>query len=60
MFLMPGGAAGFLRSLYARFRPGTRSSELRSAIGGSDADDVSATAGVPGIAGPDAGGNRGV
>jgi branched-chain amino acid transport system permease protein len=61
MFLMPGGAAGFLRSLYIRFRPGARSTELRSAtMGGSGADDVSATAGVPGIAGPDAGGNRGV
>jgi branched-chain amino acid transport system permease protein len=61
MFLMPGGAAGFLRSLYARFRPSAGSAALRSArIGGSGADDVSATAGVPGIAGPDAGGNRGV
>jgi branched-chain amino acid transport system permease protein len=61
MFLMPGGAASFLRSLFARFHRGAKSAELRPAImGGAGADNVSATAGVPRGAEPDAGGNRGV
>jgi branched-chain amino acid transport system permease protein len=59
MFLMPGGAAGFVGSLFARFRRGTKSVELRpDTIGESVANNVSA--GVPGGAEPDAGGNRGV
>jgi len=61
MFLMPGGAASFLSALFARFRRGTKSAELRPAImRGSGADNVSAAAGVPRGAEPDAGGNRGV
>jgi branched-chain amino acid transport system permease protein len=59
MFLMPGGVAGFVGSLFARFRRGTKSVELRPAmIGESVANNVSA--GVPGGAEPDPGGNRGV
>ncbi len=58
MFLTPGGAAGFIGSLFARFRRGTKSAELRPvAIGSSGANDVSA--GVPGGAEPDPG-HRGV
>src|SRR5690348_1034696 len=58
MFLMPGGVAGFIGSLFARFRRGTKSAELRPvAIGSSGANDVSA--GVPGGAEPDPG-HRGV
>src|SRR5271157_4098709 len=34
MFLMPGGAAGFVGSLFARFRRGTNSAEVRSATRG--------------------------
>jgi branched-chain amino acid transport system permease protein len=57
MFLMPGGAAGFIGSLVARFRRGTKSAELRPvAIGSSGANDV--PAGVPGGAEPDPGGHR--
>lgn len=60
MFLMPGGVAGFIGSVYQRFRRGTKSGELRPAkVGGSGADNVSTT-GVPRGAEPDAGGNRGV
>jgi hypothetical protein len=58
MFLMPGGVAGFIGSLFARFRRGTKSAELRPvAIGSSGANDVSAS--VPGGAEPDPG-HRGV
>jgi branched-chain amino acid transport system permease protein len=61
MFLMPGGVAGFVGSLFSRFRRGRKSAELRPAtIGGSGADNVPAAAGVPRGAEPDAGGNRGV
>ena len=61
MFLMPGGAAGFVGSVFSRFRRGRKSGELRPAtIGGSGAENVSAAAGVPGGAEPDAGGRRGV
>jgi len=61
MFLMPGGAAGFVGSLLSRFRRGAKSGELRPAtIGGSGAENVPAAAGVPRGAEPDAGGNRGV
>ena len=39
MFLMPGGAAGFVGAVFARFRRGTKSAELRPAkMGGSGAD----------------------
>ena len=31
MFLMPGGAAGFVGSLFARFRRGAKSAEMRPA-----------------------------
>jgi branched-chain amino acid transport system permease protein len=59
MFLMPGGAAGFVGSLFARFRRGTNSAEVRSATRGeSVANNVTAV--VPGGVEPDAGGNRGV
>jgi branched-chain amino acid transport system permease protein len=58
MFLMPGGVAGFIGSMFARFRRGTKSAELRPvAIGSSGANDVSA--GVGG-AEPDPGGHRSV
>jgi branched-chain amino acid transport system permease protein len=62
MFLMPGGAASFIGSLFARFRRGAKSGELLpTKLGGSGADNVSAaTTGVPRGAEPDAGGNRGV
>ena len=61
MFLMPGGVAGFVRSLYLRFRRGGKSGELRPAdVGGTGADTVSTTAGVSRSAEPDAGGHRGV
>jgi branched-chain amino acid transport system permease protein len=59
MFLMPGGAAGFVATLFARFRRGTKSAELLPAtVGESVANKVAAR--VPGGAEPDAGGNRGV
>ena len=59
MFLMPGGAAGFVGALFARFRRGTKSAELLPAtVGESVANKVAAR--VPGGAEPDAGGNRGV
>src|SRR5271166_2877708 len=59
MFLMPGGAAGFVGSLFARFRGGTNSAEVRSAPREeSVANNVTAV--VPGGVEPDAGGNRGV
>jgi branched-chain amino acid transport system permease protein len=62
MFLMPGGAASFIGSLFARFRRRSKSGELLpTKLGGSSADNVSAaTTGVPRGAEPDAGGNRGV
>ena len=61
MFLMPGGVASFFGSLFARFRRGSKSGELRQVtMGGSGADKVSAATRVPGIAEPDAGGNRSV
>ena len=59
MFLMPGGAAGFVATLFARFRRGRKSAELLPAtVGDSVANKVAAR--VPGGAEPDAGGNRGV
>ena len=57
MFLMPGGAAGSIGSLLARFRPGAKSAELRPiTIGGAGASKVSTS--VAGAAEPDAGSNR--
>jgi branched-chain amino acid transport system permease protein len=58
MFLMPGGAAGFIASLYSRFRRGAKSDELRpSNAGAASADNLSTPAGVlPGVE-PHAGGN---
>jgi len=59
MFLMPGGAAGFIGAVFARFRRRTKSAELRPVtMGGSVAPEVPAR--LPGGAEPDAGGNRGV
>ncbi len=59
MFLMPGGAAGFIGAVLARFRRRTKSAELRPVtMGGSVAHEVPAR--LPGGAEPDAGGNRGV
>lgn len=59
MFLMPGGAAGFLGSALARFRRGAKSAELRPVtIGGAGASNVSA--GVPSGAEPDPGGRPSV
>ncbi len=61
MFLMPSGAAGFVSSLYARFRRRTRSAEVAAVIrGNTSADKISATAALPGGAGTDAGGHRSV
>jgi branched-chain amino acid transport system permease protein len=61
MFVMPGGAAGFVGAVFARFRRGAKSGELRPAkLGGSGADTISTTAAVPRGAEPDAGSNRGV
>lgn len=58
MFLMPGGAAGFCKSLIVRFRRGSKSGELRPAkVGDVGANNISAAAGMPGGAGPDAGGS---
>ncbi len=57
MFLMPGGAAGLLGSLFARFRRGGKSGELRPAtMGEAGASNVSAR--VPGGVEPDTGGRR--
>ncbi len=54
MFLMPSGAAGFIGSLFARFRRGRKSAELISAgKGGAGAEKITAVAGLG--AGPDAG-----
>ena len=59
MFLMPAGAAGFIGALFARFRRGTKSAVVASAITGeTGADKLSAAAALPGGADPDAGGNR--
>jgi branched-chain amino acid transport system permease protein len=59
MFLMPAGAAGFVRSLFVRFRGRAKSAELRSAtMGVSGAENVAASPRVPRIAEPDTGGNR--
>jgi branched-chain amino acid transport system permease protein len=61
MFLMPGGVAGFIGSLLARFRRGAKSGELRpAAMGGTGAENVSGRAAMPRVAGPDAGGHRGM
>jgi branched-chain amino acid transport system permease protein len=61
MFVMPGGAAGFVGAVFARFRRGAKSGELRPAkLGGSGADTISTTTAVPRGAEPDAGSNRGV
>lgn len=59
MFLMPDGAAGFIRSLFVRFRRGTKSGQLRPVTMGESGAGKIAT-GVPRGAEPDAGGNRGV
>src|SRR5579872_3764488 len=59
MFLMPSGAAGFISSLFTRFRRGTKSALVASPSGGeADADDVAATPALPRGTGPDAGGHR--
>jgi branched-chain amino acid transport system permease protein len=59
MFLMPGGAAGSIGALMARFRSGAKSAELRPVtIGGAGATNVSTR--VPGGAEPDPGSNRSV
>jgi branched-chain amino acid transport system permease protein len=56
MFLMPSGAAGFVGSIFARFRRGGKSGELLSAgKGGAGADKITVAAGLG--AGPDAGGD---
>jgi len=61
MFLMPAGVAGFLGSLVARFRRGTKSALVEpTKKGESGADDVSAPAALSRGAGPDTGVNRGV
>jgi branched-chain amino acid transport system permease protein len=58
MFLMPGGAAGFIRTITNRFfRLGAKSGQLRQIeVGDRGADQVSAAAGMPRGAGPDTGG----
>jgi branched-chain amino acid transport system permease protein len=58
MFLMPGGAAGFIRTITNRFfRLGAKSGQLRQIeVGDRGADQVSAVAGMPRGAGPDTGG----
>lgn len=59
MFLMPGGAAGFVSSLFSRFRRGSKSGELRPAkVGTTGADNLTTTSGVLTGAEPDAGGTR--
>jgi branched-chain amino acid transport system permease protein len=59
MFLMPGGAAGSIGALMARFRTGAKSGELRPVtIGGAGATNVSTR--VPGGVEPDPGSNRSV
>ena len=56
MFLMPGGAGGFIGSLFSRFRRSRKSAELLSAArGGASADKISVAAGLG--AGPDTGGD---
>jgi branched-chain amino acid transport system permease protein len=62
MFLMPSGAAGFIRSATNRFfRIGVKSAQLRQIeVGDRGADQVSAAAGVPRGAGPDTGGRGGL
>ena len=59
MFLMPGGVAGFIGSLFARFRRGTKSALVASANkGDAGADNVSAPGAMPRGAGADTGVNR--
>jgi branched-chain amino acid transport system permease protein len=60
MFLMPAGAAGFIGSVFARFRRRTKSALVASANkeGGGAEEDVSAPGAMPRGAGPDAGVNR--
>ncbi len=62
MFLMPSGAAGFIRSMTNRFfRLGRKSGQLHQPeVGESGADQVSAAAGVPHGARPDSGGRGGL
>src|SRR5215468_3106059 len=56
MFLMPQGAAGFVGSLFVRFRRRSKSGELRPITrGGAGADNVATSAGVARIPEPDAG-----
>jgi branched-chain amino acid transport system permease protein len=59
MFLMPGGVAGFIGSLFGRFRRGTKSALVASANKGeAGADNVSAPGAMPRGAGADTGVNR--
>jgi branched-chain amino acid transport system permease protein len=59
MFLMPGGAAGFVGTLFARFRRGAKSAEIRPADSGEPgADNVAGPAVMSRGVGPDAGVNR--
>jgi branched-chain amino acid transport system permease protein len=59
MFLMPGGVAGFIGSLFGRFRRGTKSALVASANkGDAGADNVSAPGAMPRGAGADTGVNR--
>jgi branched-chain amino acid transport system permease protein len=59
MFLMPAGAAGFVGSVVARFRPGAKSADIEPASKGeSGPDTLAAPAVVPHGVGPDAGVNR--
>jgi branched-chain amino acid transport system permease protein len=61
MFLMPSGVAGFIGSLFTRFRRGTKSALVEpTKKGESGADDVSVPAALSGGAGPDTGVNRSV
>src|SRR5690348_6475323 len=56
MFLMPSGAAGFIGSMFARFRRGRKSAELLApSKGGAGAEKITVAAGLG--AGPDAGGD---
>jgi hypothetical protein len=59
MFLMPGGAAGFVGALFARFRRGAKSAVIVAGRKGErGAEDAAAPAVVSRGVGPDAGVNR--
>jgi branched-chain amino acid transport system permease protein len=61
MFLMPGGAAGFVGALFARFRRDAKSAVIvPGRKGDPGADDAAAPAVVSRGVGPDAGVNRGL